>query len=63
VGLYLQKWVGRCPECGSWNSFTEEDGRKNPPNQPKSARNYEVVKLKEDKRDRGRQICYRYKGI
>ena len=18
------KWMGRCPECGAWNSFTEE---------------------------------------
>jgi len=23
-GAVSPKWVGRCPECGSWNSFTEE---------------------------------------
>lgn len=48
-GAVSPKWVGKCPECGSWNSFTEEVEEKNPPNQPKSARNYEVVKLKEIK--------------
>lgn len=23
-GFQSPKWLGRCPECGSWNSFTEE---------------------------------------
>ena len=23
-GYVSSKWLGRCPECGSWNSFTEE---------------------------------------
>lgn len=23
-GYISSKWLGRCPECGSWNSFTEE---------------------------------------
>ncbi len=23
-GYHSQKWLGRCPDCGSWNSFTEE---------------------------------------
>ncbi|MGC9062256.1 DNA repair protein RadA [Calditerrivibrio sp.] len=23
-GAISPKWVGKCPECGSWNSFTEE---------------------------------------
>lgn len=23
-GAVSPKWVGKCPECGSWNSFTEE---------------------------------------
>lgn len=23
-GRIEQKWLGRCPDCGSWNSFTEE---------------------------------------
>ncbi|MDD4007323.1 MAG: ATPase domain-containing protein, partial [Sphaerochaetaceae bacterium] len=23
-GYQSPKWLGRCPECGSWNSFSEE---------------------------------------
>jgi DNA repair protein RadA/Sms len=23
-GAQSQKWIGRCPECGAWNSFVEE---------------------------------------
>ena len=23
-GYVSSKWLGRCPDCGSWNSFTEE---------------------------------------
>ena len=23
-GSQSQKWLGRCPECGAWNSFVEE---------------------------------------
>ena len=23
-GYTSPKWLGRCPDCGSWNSFTEE---------------------------------------
>ena len=23
-GHSQSKWLGRCPECGSWNSFNEE---------------------------------------
>ena len=23
-GAQSQKWLGRCPECGAWNSFVEE---------------------------------------
>ncbi|MGH7885555.1 MAG: DNA repair protein RadA [Thermodesulfobacteriota bacterium] len=23
-GFIVQKWFGKCPECGSWNSFAEE---------------------------------------
>lgn len=26
-GYASAKWLGRCPECGSWNSFTEEKSR------------------------------------
>jgi len=23
-GSQSQKWLGRCPDCGAWNSFEEE---------------------------------------
>ncbi|MEO5762075.1 MAG: hypothetical protein ABIR28_07165, partial [Vicinamibacteria bacterium] len=23
-GFQSSKWLGRCPECGDWNTFTEE---------------------------------------
>ncbi|MDP9324345.1 MAG: DNA repair protein RadA, partial [Acidobacteriota bacterium] len=23
-GAQSQKWLGRCPECGAWNSLVEE---------------------------------------
>lgn len=23
-GFEAPKWLGRCPSCGEWNSFTEE---------------------------------------
>ena len=23
-GSQSQKWLGRCPDCGAWNSFVEE---------------------------------------
>ena len=26
-GYSSAKWLGRCPDCGSWNSFTEEKAR------------------------------------
>ena len=25
------KWLGRCPSCGEWNTFTEEIREKNTP--------------------------------
>jgi DNA repair protein RadA/Sms len=27
-GRVENKWLGRCPDCGSWNSFSEEVVRK-----------------------------------
>lgn len=29
-GRIESKWLGRCPDCGSWNSFTEETIRQTP---------------------------------
>ena len=27
-GAQSQKWLGRCPDCGAWNSFVEEKSRR-----------------------------------
>ncbi|MFZ2603916.1 MAG: DNA repair protein RadA, partial [Candidatus Omnitrophota bacterium] len=24
-GFQVPKWLGKCPDCNSWNSFVEED--------------------------------------
>lgn len=29
-GCQAPKWLGRCPECGGWNTFVEETGRAAP---------------------------------
>jgi DNA repair protein RadA/Sms len=29
-GFQSQKWLGRCPECGAWNSFVEERAEEAP---------------------------------
>ena len=33
-GYDSPKWVGKCPSCGSWNSFTEEVVSKTSKNSP-----------------------------
>ncbi len=30
-GSQQQKWLGRCPDCGAWNSFVEESAASLPP--------------------------------
>lgn len=30
-GYQAPKWLGRCPDCGSWNSFVEEQYEANLP--------------------------------
>jgi DNA repair protein RadA/Sms len=30
-GAQSQKWLGRCPECGAWNSLVEERAEPSPP--------------------------------
>ncbi|MCH5243594.1 MAG: DNA repair protein RadA [Lentimicrobiaceae bacterium] len=32
-GAQSPKWVGRCPACGEWNTYTEEVIERNPPTQ------------------------------
>src|SRR6185503_20115093 len=34
-GAQAPKWLGRCPECGAWNSFVEE--RTGPAMEPRGA--------------------------
>ncbi len=38
-GHQVSKWLGKCPECNSWNSFSEE--RQLQPSSPKSRNNFE----------------------
>ena len=38
-GHQVSKWLGKCPECNSWNSFSEE--RQLPPTSFKSRNNFE----------------------
>ncbi|MDE5574313.1 MAG: hypothetical protein K2I87_01200 [Bacteroidales bacterium] len=33
-GAQSPKWVGRCPACGEWNTYTEEVIERNPQPQP-----------------------------
>ncbi|HLT22219.1 MAG TPA: ATPase domain-containing protein, partial [Bacteriovoracaceae bacterium] len=35
-GYQTAKWLGKCPDCGEWNSFTEADVVKASKAQPKS---------------------------
>jgi DNA repair protein RadA/Sms len=38
-GNQSSKWLGRCPECGNWNTYVEEQVRQDPrPARPGSAR-------------------------
>jgi DNA repair protein RadA/Sms len=37
-GSQSQKWLGRCPECGAWNSFVEERTEETPAATPASNR-------------------------
>jgi len=42
-GYEAPKWLGKCPGCGSWNSFLEESGPKGPP--VRNARRTQAVSL------------------
>jgi DNA repair protein RadA/Sms len=37
-GNQSTKWLGRCPECGNWNTYVEEQVRAEPAGRPSSAR-------------------------
>ena len=36
-GYESPKWYGKCPECGDWNTFTEEVRTEEPPSKQKTA--------------------------
>ena len=44
-GFFTQKWLGKCPECESWNSLIEEVDDN--PNKPRTVSNSKPVVLKE----------------
>ncbi|MEF3254392.1 MAG: DNA repair protein RadA [Deferribacterales bacterium] len=48
-GAVSPKWIGKCPECGSWNSFVEELEDKSTQTLSAKVRDYQVVKLKDIK--------------
>ncbi|MCA1927679.1 MAG: DNA repair protein RadA [Calditerrivibrio sp.] len=48
-GATSPKWVGKCPECGSWNSFTEEITEKSNQPQNSTSKNYQILKLRDIK--------------
>ena len=41
-GAQAQKWLGRCPECGAWNTFVEEPVA---PDRPDEGRRYGLPTL------------------
>jgi len=46
-GYRSLKWLGRCPECGSWNSFVEEKEKKDKKGRKTSFEKAKVQKLSE----------------
>ncbi|TMD24696.1 MAG: DNA repair protein RadA [Chloroflexi bacterium] len=41
-GNQSSKWLGRCPECGNWNTYVEEQVRAEPATRPTGARRVAV---------------------
>jgi len=41
-GNQSSKWLGRCPECGNWNTYVEEQVRAEPPTRPSGPRRVSV---------------------
>lgn len=46
-GYRSLKWLGRCPECGAWNTFVEEKEKREKRNQKTSYEKAKVQKLSE----------------
>ncbi|MCX8085048.1 MAG: DNA repair protein RadA [Calditerrivibrio sp.] len=46
-GAISPKWIGKCPECGAWNSFTEEAIEPPSDKQKKENSQIHIKKLKE----------------
>ncbi len=53
-GYKSLKWMGRCPECGSWNSMVEEVPEKD--KKPRTAKKAKVLKLSEVKLEKKKRI-------
>src|SRR5437773_4602455 len=41
-GNQSSKWLGRCPECGNWNTYVEEQVRAEPAAKPSGGRRVAV---------------------
>ena len=55
-GYIASKWMGKCPDCGSWNSFVEENLTRNP--RKKIKKEIIIHNLSEIKKSKN----YRYKS-
>lgn len=55
-GAQSPKWLGRCPECQSWNTYAEETEEIEPKRQGSFSISSEPVLLHEIKSDEGRHI-------
>ncbi len=52
-GHSQSKWLGRCPECGSWNSFNEEQSVHKSKNGERPKKDSQLIPMKEIIIDKG----------
>ena len=51
-GFKSAKWIGRCPNCGSWDSFLEIGNKKETISSPYSPKAIQITKIKEEQKER-----------
>ena len=44
-GFESSKWLGRCPDCGEWNSFVEERQEASPQARRQGALNLSLIHI------------------
>jgi DNA repair protein RadA/Sms len=55
-GYKSLKWMGRCPECGAWNSFVEEPEKKFQKGKKEVSKKAKILKLSEVKYETKKRI-------